>query len=141
MKIPPSVREPRTKMIGSKPFHLCIHHMAGILHHPDHCRICPRASKAVPPPSTANLATELKPPCLVLRVQKRHCQGPGSSHLLGCLSSYTQPWQMYLPGQILLHYYITTSFGTYCNCQLYPQSSMSSHTVDASVNTSACYIT
>ena len=58
MKIPPSVREPRTNVIGSKHFNSCIHHMAWTLHHPDHCRICPRASKAVPPPSTANLATD-----------------------------------------------------------------------------------
>ena len=55
--IPPIVREPHTKMIRSKPFHWCIHHMAWTLHHPDHCRICLGASKAVSPPSTASLAT------------------------------------------------------------------------------------
>ena len=56
--IPPSAREPHTKMIESKRFHWCIHHMAWTVHHPDHCRlICPGASKAVPPPSTASLAT------------------------------------------------------------------------------------
>jgi hypothetical protein len=51
IKIPPSVRKPHTKMIGSKPFNLCIHHMAWTSHHPDHCRICPRASKAVLQPT------------------------------------------------------------------------------------------
>ena len=56
-RIPPSVGEPHTKMIRSKPFHWCTHHMAWTVHHPDHCPIFHGASKAVPLPSTASLAT------------------------------------------------------------------------------------
>jgi hypothetical protein len=53
MKIPSSVREPCTKMIGGKPFHLCIHHMAWTSHHPDHCRICP-----IEPPKLCRLPAQ-----------------------------------------------------------------------------------